>query len=127
MVELEARFEVQGRPVLLVGWYEGSGSGRIVVTGPNNLREDVQVSLEVSLFNEINQAMEEAPPKGRSAALRVHYTLVTDGSRQTRSVDLAKGGTTSLDQLSSKLLGMAELMVQGEQLKKIVSTLKANC
>lgn len=127
MVELEARFEVQGRPVLVVGWYEGSGSGRIVVTGPNALREDVQVSLEVSLFNEINEAMEEAPPKGRSTALRVHYTLVTDGSRQTRTVELAKGGSTSLDQLGSKLLGMAELMVQGDQLRKIVSTLKANC
>ena len=125
MVELEARFEVQGRPVLVVGWFEGSGTGRIVVNGPNRLREEVQVSLEISLSSEVEQAMAEAPPTARQGApLKVHFTVVTDQGRITRSIELGGSGT-KLDALCLKLLTMAEMMVRGDGLKKIVGAVKA--
>ncbi len=127
MVELESRFEVQGKKLLVVGWYEGSGKGRIIVDGPNTEREEVQVtSLDASLLDEVQEAMSEAPPKVRQGAtVMAHLTLVTDGSRQTRSMEL-KGGTR-LDDLCVKLLSMADLMAQGQNLKKVIAALKARC
>ena len=126
MLEFEGRFEVQGRPVLLVGWFEGSGTGRIVVAGPNKLREEIQVSVDSSLLDEIQAAMAEPPPAQRLTPVKVHLTLMTSQGRATRTMELG-GGTTRLDLLCMKLLTMAEAMVKGDALKKIVGVLRARC
>lgn len=128
MVELESRFEVQGKKLLVVGWFEGSGTGRITVDGPNKgEREEVQVaSLDASLLEEVQEAMNEPPPPVRQGAVvMAHITLSTDGSRQRRSMEL-KGGTR-LDALCVKLLSMADMMAQGQNLKKVIVALKARC
>ncbi len=126
MVELETRFEVQGRKLLTIGWFEGSGTGRVVLDGPNDEREEVQVAgLDASLLVEVQEAMSEPPPPVRpGTAAKVHVRLDMDGARVTRSMEF-KGSGTLLDELCVKLLGMAEMMVQGEKLKKIVAALKA--
>ena len=101
MLELESRFDVQGRKLLVVGWFEGQGKGRIVVTGPNGEQEVVQVaSLDVSLEEEVQEALLEPPPKLRPGApVTAHLSMVTDGSRLTRSMEL-KGSGSQLDALA---------------------------
>ena len=126
MLELESRFEVQRRRVLVIGWFEGSGSGRIVVTGPNDEQEVVQVaSLDVSLHDEVQEAFSEPPPRPRpGATVTARVSVVTDSNRLTRTMEL-KGGGTLFDALCVKLLSMAEMMVQTEPLLKVVRAVKA--
>jgi hypothetical protein len=128
MLELESRFEVQRKRLLVVGWFEGSGKGRLVVTGPNDEQEVVQVaSLDVSLYDEVQEALSEPPPEPRPGAIvTARLTMVTEGSRVVRAMEL-KGGGTQFDALCLKLLAMAELMMQTEALLKVIRALKARC
>jgi hypothetical protein len=124
-LEIEAQFNAGPDPLLCIAWFEGSQEARLVVTGPQGEREEVQIKhIEASLSEEVTEVLRESiVPESPGAALTARLQVSTQRERVGRAVRLA-GGHTKADQLCGKLLKMAELMAQQPGIVRAMGTVR---
>jgi hypothetical protein len=125
-LEIEARITSSQGQLLLIAWFEGSSAARLVMTGPDGEREEIQINkISASLQDDVVEVLRESimpeakSPTGLTAKLQVN----TERQRVGRAVHLG-GRQTQADQLCTKLIAMASLMAQDAGVKRSLAVVK---
>jgi hypothetical protein len=126
-LEIEARFASPKGQLLTIAWFEGSSAARLVMTGPQGEREEVQINhIDASLSADVIEVLRESvfPDTASSGPLTARIQVNTATQRVGRSVRLGSHAQTQADQLCSKLVAMAALLSRDAGVKRTLAVVK---
>ncbi|MBK7858608.1 MAG: hypothetical protein IPJ65_08305 [Archangiaceae bacterium] len=124
-LEIEARFSSAKGELMLIAWFEAGSVARLVITGPQGEREEVQInSIGASLGDVVAEVLHESfVPGSETGALTARLQLATDRARVGRAVRLGNKNSKA-DFLCNKLVAMADLLSKDAAIKRTLGVLK---
>lgn len=125
-LEIEASFSSSKGQLLLIAWFEGNSAARLVVTGPQGEREEIQInSITASLDDEVKELLTESSPPApkKTAKLTARLNVSTDRTRVGRAVKLGNRHSKA-DHLCEKLVAMAVLLAKDESIQRSLGVVK---
>lgn len=109
-IEIEVSYSSPKGRVLRVGWFEGAGRARLVLTGPRDEREEVQINrIEATLAEVVVPVLDDDVPELSDHGLNASLNITVDRRRVSRVVPLTREGSAT-HQLCAKLVDMGALL-----------------
>jgi hypothetical protein len=109
---------------MLIAWFEGTQSARLVVTGPTGQREEIQIrQIAASLKTDVNQVLSEPDCDDGEGPLTARLQLVLEHARAGKAKRLGNRDS-HVDRLCEKLVAMAALLAHEVAIKRSLKVLQ---